>query len=269
MSQAPAELLAVAVSAARKAGAIISAAANHIDTLTIEQKSLNDFVSEIDRHSERSITDLLLQAFPSHKIIGEEYGSSGEDASTIVWYVDPLDGTTNFLRSIPHYCVSIAAYRNEQPLVSVVFDPTKDELFTATLGGGAWLNDRPIKTSASPSLHGALLATGVPYSGTYLAQLPQFLGTMQSLLAQHTSGIRRLGSAALDLAYVAAGRYDGYWEAGLKPWDIGAGMLLVQEAGGLCSDLAGGRSCMQSGDILAATPKVHSEMLTITSAHYS
>ena len=269
MSISASVLLNTAIDAAQKAGQILLRAAPNVSQLTIEQKSLNDFVSEVDRKAEQSIVNIIQDSFPSHRVIGEEFGEQGEQGAEVVWYVDPLDGTTNFLRSIPHYCVSIAAYHQQLPLVAVVFDPVKQEMFTAVADAGAYLNGAKISVASSRSLHGTLLATGVPYSGQYLDRLPVFLHTMQELLGEQTSGIRRLGSAALDLAYVAAGRYDGYWEAGLKPWDIAAGILLVQEAGGTCSDLLGEQNQLKCGDTLAANAKVHKEMLAITKSHYS
>ena len=262
------EILKVAIDAARAGGDIINANATRISSLNIEQKSLNDFVSEVDRQSEIAVKVLIHKSFPDHAFIGEEYGASGRDESEYTWHVDPLDGTTNFLRSIPHYCVSIGVCYLGVPYVAVVFDPVKKELYTAIKGQGAYLNDKPIAVAQLSNLNGALLATGVPFSGAYLDKIDSCLGTMNGVLHENTSGIRRLGSAALDLAYVAAGRYDGYWEAGLKSWDICAGLLLVQEAGGITSDLLGQPTSLFSGDVLAANRYVHAAMLTVSSVHY-
>ncbi len=262
------DLLDVAVRAARAGGEVINANSGKLNTLKVEEKSLNDFVSEVDRNSESAIKSVLHAAFPEHEIVGEEYGADGLFESDYTWYIDPLDGTTNFLRAIPHYCVSIGLVYERQIIVGVVLDPVKAELYTAARGQGAYLNGAPIEPAKKTSLHGCLLATGVPFSGTYLERLESFSNTMNELLHNNTSGIRRLGSAALDLAYVAAGRYDGYWEAGLKPWDICAGLLLVQEVGGATSDLMGAAENLKSGDVLAANKAVHAAMLTITSVHY-
>ncbi len=262
------DILTVAQQAARAGGSVITANAKRIGSLTIEQKSLHDFVSEVDRDAEQAIFAIIQAHFPQHSVLGEEYGAAGQAESDYSWIIDPLDGTTNFLRSIPHYCVSIGVCYRGDPCVAVVFDPVKQECFTAVKGQGSFLNDQPITVANLDGLKGALLATGVPYSGTYLAKLDGFLATMDGMLREQTSGIRRLGSAALDLAYVAAGRYDGYWEAGLKPWDICAGILLVQEAGGFTSDLQGKHTSLVSGDILAGNARVHADMLTITSLHY-
>lgn len=260
--------LEVAIRAAKLAGESIQRAAQNIAALKIEQKSLHDYVSEVDRHSEQLIVEVLSRQFPDHQILGEESGEHGDRNSEFRWVIDPLDGTTNFLRSIPHYAVSIALLQHGEVIAAVVFDPAKDDLFIAGKGQGASLNSRPLQVSRSNSIDGALLATGVPFSGVNLANLPAFSRTMESLLKQHTSGIRRLGSAALDLAYVAAGRYDGYWEAMLKPWDIAAGVLLVQEAGGVVSDFQGEHEYLKSGDIVAANPEVHQAIIAVTSSTY-
>lgn len=261
------ELLDVAIRAAKKAGSYVYTSVPHVRELQIEEKSLNDYVSEVDRESERIVRSELLKEFPDHCVLGEEFGAYGDSQARIKWIIDPLDGTTNFLRGIPHYAVSIAALADGKPVAGVVFDPAKDELFCAVMGDGATLNGVEISVTERP-MRGALLATGVPYSGHRLEQLPQFLTTMESLLGQQTSGIRRLGSAALDLAYVAAGRYDGFWEASLSIWDIAAGVLLVGEAGGQVSDFAVGDTMLDSGNIVAANRQVHSAMLTATSLNY-
>jgi myo-inositol-1(or 4)-monophosphatase len=252
-------ILATAVEAARTAGAFILDGSSRIDSLDIEQKSLHDYVSEIDRESEKLITSLVKERFPDHQILGEEYGVT-EGHSDFKWIIDPLDGTTNFLRGIAHYAVSIAIAEEGQIRYGVIYDPVKQELFTASRGEGAFLNDKRLSVSGIEKFDGALLATGVPFSGKLLAEVGSFSNAMEALLAQHTSGIRRLGSAALDLAYVAAGRYDGYWEASLKPWDIAGGILLVEEAGGLVADFKGNENYLESGDIVAATPAVFGPM---------
>ncbi len=260
-------ILEVAKQAARIGGEVIQEGAGRRDSLDIEQKSLHDYVSEVDRNSEHAIKSHILSAFPTHKIVGEEYGEHA-GLENIKWVIDPLDGTTNFLRGIPHYAVSIAVLRDGVPEYAVVFDPVKDEMFCASHGGGALLNDVPIGVSDLASSRGGLFATGVPFSGDNLTNIDRFTSTMVAILEQHTSGIRRLGSAALDLAYVAAGRYDGYWEANLKLWDIAAGVLLVTEAGGVVSDLRGNQDHLISGDVLAAGAGVHPDMARLTSRFY-
>ena len=265
----PATIMTVAIDAARAAGQLMLDASQDLAGLSIEQKSLHDYVSEVDRNCEVTIAGIVKHHFPDHAFVGEEFGGTGDDQAEFRWIVDPLDGTTNFLRAIPHYAVSIAVQQAGTIRHAVVYDPAKQELFTASLGEGAFLNNQLISVSRAADIRGALLATGVPFSGKNLAEIGSFTSALESMLAMHTSGIRRLGSAALDLAYVAAGRYEGYWEANLNAWDIAAGVLLVQEAGGQVSDLAGGDSWLQSGDIVAASPGVLQQMVSVTSQFYS
>ncbi len=264
------EILNTAILAAQQAGASIQQGAERLQRgkITVEQKSLNDFVSEVDRDAEQIIRDCIAQAHPEHAILGEEYGDGGSLNADYLWIIDPLDGTTNFLRGIPHYAVSIAVQYLGKSQVGVVYDPVKNEMFIAVEGQGATLNHRPISVTNAKSLRGALLATGVPFSGKLLEELDQFTGAMTTLLQQQTSGIRRLGAAALDLAYVAAGRYDGFWEANLKPWDIAAGALIVQEAGGSVSDFGGQQGFLDSGNIVACPEGVHAEMCKIIGEAY-
>lgn len=261
-------ILEVAVHAAKQAGSLIQSAAKDLSNLNVEQKSLHDYVSEVDRESESVITTIISKHFPEHGVLGEEYGDTGQSTSDVQWVVDPLDGTTNFLRSIPHYAVSIGVMSDNVVQHAVVFDPVKDEMFSASRGQGARLNDQPIEVSGATSVRGTLLSTGVPFSGQAADNLDAFTNTMRGLLAQDISGIRRLGSAALDLAYVAAGRYDGYWEGYLKIWDIAAGALLVQEAGGVVTDLHGQDLHLVSGNILAGGSNVHADMLKVTNVMY-
>ena len=210
------------------------------------------------------LTEDVLRAFPSHQVIGEEFGQSGAPVADYQWVIDPLDGTTNFVRGIPHFAVSIGILHCGEPYAGVVFDPIKQEMFVAQKGRGTRLNSQAVKVANRPGLRGALLSTGIPFSGQPLQQVEYFLSTLNRLLNQQTSGVRRLGAAALDLAYVAAGRYDGFWESHLKIWDIAAGVLLVTEAGGVVSELTGQDDFLASGNILAASPMVHLEMLKIT-----
>jgi myo-inositol-1(or 4)-monophosphatase len=261
-------ILDVAIQAAKLAGKSIQAAAVDISALNIEQKTLHDYVSEVDRESERIVVQKIQSEFPTHQIIGEEFGQQGSANAEFQWIIDPLDGTTNFLRSIPHYAVSIGVRKSGELEHAVVFDPAKNELFVASRGQGATLNGKPIQVAQLSSIRGALLSTGVPFSGKNLEEIDAFTATMTDLLALQTSGVRRLGAAALDLAYVAAGRYDGFWEAKLKVWDIAAGILLVEEAGGKVSDLKGEGDYFESGNIVAANSAVHDTMVSITKTNY-
>ena len=256
-------------SAAKRAGQLVLESANEVGSLQIEEKSKNDFVSEVDRKSEQLVRDIILQSFPEHTILGEEFGGSLDSLSKYCWVIDPLDGTTNFIRGIPHYAVSIALLEHGRPVVACIYDPSKNECFFAEEGRGAFLNDLQISCSDRDSISGGLYATGVPFSGVLLDNLACFNGTMTDILQTQTSGIRRLGSAALDLAYVAAGRYDGFWEANLKIWDIAAGVLLVQEAAGAVCDLGGGANYLSSGHILASNWGSHKHLLQITQKNYS
>lgn len=254
--------LNIAIRAARKAGDTISRAVDRTDRLKITVKDQNDFVSEIDKKAESQIIDVIKKAYPDHAILAEESGShSGDD---YLWIIDPLDGTTNFIHGFPQFSVSIALQYKGRLEVAVVYDPMRQELFTATRGGGAQMNDRRIRVSGHRGLPGSLLGTGFPYKN--FSRLDSYLGMLKSLITQ-TSGIRRPGSAALDLAYVAAGRLDGFWEMGLKPWDIAAGVLIVQEAGGLITDLRGGHDFMETGDIVAGNSKMIKGMLQTIHPH--
>lgn len=262
------ELLDTACKAAVEAGQFIQQGAQNRRDLLIEQKSLYDYVSEVDRGAEAIIREHISQHFPDHAVLGEELGSSDKGESDYQWVIDPLDGTTNFVRGIPHYAVSIAIFFQAELIVGVVFDPVKNDLFTAVKGQGAFLNKYAIQASDLPSVEGALLATGIPFNGENLQKIEMFSNAMQALLAQKTAGIRRLGSAALDLAYVAAGRYDGFWEANLKIWDIAAGVLLVQESGGYVSDFQGSDDFLRSGHIIASGSVMHSAMCSVVGEAY-
>lgn len=250
-------MLNTAIKAASEAGEIITYNASKIDQLTIQQKGVNDFVSEVDKMAEEQIIFLLKKAYPDHSILGEESGKHVVEGSDYEWVIDPLDGTTNYLYGLPHYAVSIALQHKGRLAVGVVYDPVKDEMFSASRGGGARLNNRRLRVSGRPSMHNALLTTGFPYKPEQ--DLPLFIKTLEALIPD-TAGIRRPGSASLDLAYVAAGRFDGFWEFTLNAWDIAAGVLIVEEAGGLVGDLIGGNTHMETGNILAASPKVFKEM---------
>jgi myo-inositol-1(or 4)-monophosphatase len=251
-------MLNTAIKAAREAGEIITYHASKIDQLDVQQKGVNDFVSEVDKKAEEQIIFLLKKAYPEHSILGEESGQHYVEGSDYEWIIDPLDGTTNYLYGIPHYAVSIALLYKGRLKVGVVYDPIKDEMFSAARGEGARVNNRRLRVSERTSLENALLTTGFPYKPDQ--DVPLYIKTLEALLP-NTAGIRRPGSASLDLAYVAAGRFDGFWEFKLNSWDIAAGVLIVQEAGGLVGDLVGGNSHMKTGDILAASPKVFKEMV--------
>jgi len=257
-------MLNMAIKAAHEAGDIIARSADRIDQLQIENKDKNDFVTEIDRTAEDTIIGILKKAYPDHAFLGEESGrheGSGDKPNQYEWIIDPLDGTTNFLYGIPHFAVSIALKKDGKLDQAVIYDPMKDDLFYASRGGGAFLNKRRMRVSKRLSLSGALLTTGVPYRPDQDDLIDPYFQTMKALIVD-TAGVRRPGAASLDLAYVAAGRYDGFWEFGLHEWDIAAGCLLVQEAGGLVGDLQGGATHLKSGDIVAASPKVFKDMVT-------
>ena len=255
-------MLNTAVKAARRAGSIISRASRNLDILSVTQKAINDFVSEVDREAEQAIIKILHDAYPDHSILAEESGASGR--SEFQWIIDPLDGTTNFLHGFPQYAVSIALSHKGVLTQAVIYDPTRNDLFTATRGNGAYLNDHRIRVSKRIKLQQSLLGTGFPFKefslvDTYLAMFRD--------LTQKSTGVRRAGAAALDLAYVAAGRLDGFWQFGLGPWDMAAGSLLITEAGGLVGDLEGNSGYLQSGNIVAGNPKIFSQLVQALAPH--
>ncbi|WP_041523410.1 inositol monophosphatase family protein [Gilvimarinus agarilyticus] len=259
-------MLNIALRAARKAGELIERAAERVDLVSIEEKGRNDFVTEVDKAAEKEIIYHLKKAYPDHSIIGEEGGSQPGANTDVEWIIDPLDGTTNFIHGIPQYSVSIACRIKGQLEHAVVYDPIKREEFTASRGRGAALNGRRIRVSSRRGLPGALIGTGIPFSGYALENISPYLAALQEIAGQ-TSGIRRPGSAALDLAYVAAGRFDAFWEMNLNSWDMAAGILLVKEAGGLVSDFHGGHNYMDSGNIVCGGPKVFKPILQIVKKH--
>jgi myo-inositol-1(or 4)-monophosphatase len=255
-------LLNIAVRAARRAGEVIVRSLNHLDSLTVTSKSRNDFVSEVDTQAEAEIIGIIRKFYPDHAFLAEESGQSGE--SDTVWIIDPLDGTTNFLHQNPVFAVSIACQQKGRLEHAVVYDPMRQELFTASRGGGAHLDNRRIRVSKQRGLEGALIATGFPYRAN-IRYIDPYLA-MLKIAMEKTAGIRRPGSAALDLAYVAAGRVDAFWEFGLAPWDTAAGTLLIQEAGGRISTL-GGAEYKQEGHVLAGTPLVYGALLEEFAPH--
>ena len=255
-------MLNTAVRAARRAASVIQRASNNLDLIKPERKGLNNFASEVDRAAEKAIVDIILEAYPKHAILAEEGGMQGD--SDYTWIIDPLDGTTNYLHGYPHYAISIALKHKEVITQAVVYDPSRNELFSATRGVGAFLNDRRIRVSKTRDLKDALINTGLPcYNLTHLATYTPILHDV----IQQCVGVRSSGSAALDLAYAACGRVDAYFELGLQLYDFAAGALLVQEAGGLVTDVHGEEEYMKSGDILVGTPRVFGQLLKILSTH--
>ena len=251
-------LLNIAIRAAREAAKVIVRDIDRVDTLDVSVKGRNDFVSEVDRRAEHAIISTIRRSYPDHAVLGEESGADGE--SDHVWVIDPLDGTTNYLHGFPVFCVSIAIKYRGKVEHGVIYDPLRNELFTASRGRGAQLNDRRIRVSRRLGLEGALLGTGFPYRD--LNQLDEYLAVFRELITR-TAGIRRAGSAALDLAYVAAGRMDGFWEYGLKEWDVAAGTLLIQEAGGTVTDFQGEETYLATGDIVGGGLRVHGAILEV------
>ena len=252
-------MLTTAVKAARRAGNIINRGARDLDLLKVSSKGPKDFVSEIDHAAVAAIVETLLGAYPTHAILAEEGTAKGENADAeYVWIIDPLDGTTNFLHGFPQYCVSIALEHRGVVTQGVIYDPVRNDLFTATRGRGAFQNDRRIRVSKRHHLRDCLIGTGFPFrDGSFL---DTYLAMMREMIT-HTAGLRRPGAAALDLAYVAAGCYDGFFEVGLNPWDVAAGSLLVLEAGGLIGDLSGEGDYLRGGQVIAANPKIFAQMV--------
>ncbi len=251
-------LLNIAVKAARRAGAIINRAALDRTQLEIRAKRANDFVTQVDKSAEAAIIDIIRQAYPDHAILAEESGDLPVHKAEYRWVIDPLDGTTNFIHGFPQYCVSIAIQHRGATAHGVVYDPAKNELFTASKGGGAFLDDRRMRVTKCAQLKDALVGTGFPFKE--MSRLDWYFKQLREVM-QHSAGVRRAGAAALDLAYVAAGRMDAFWEMGLAPWDMAAGALMIQEAGGLVGNFSGDAGYLESGDIAAASPKVFPQLL--------
>jgi myo-inositol-1(or 4)-monophosphatase len=260
------ELLETAVAAAR-AGSKVLCRWFRSGDLDVALKGENDFVTRADRESEAAVLGEIRRRFPDHRILAEEGGGEGGGAgSEYQWLVDPLDGTTNFLQGLPVWCVSVACKRGDRLVAAVVHDPAGDNLFSAALGGGARWNGRPMSTSSQPGLAGSFLATGYPFRAH--ATLDVYLAVFREVFLQ-AKAVRRCGSAALDLAYTAAGVYDGFFEFRLSPWDIGAGVLLVREAGGVVTDLDGGERFFAGGNLVAGAPGVQRELRAAVAAHTS
>ena len=250
-------MLNIAVRAARRAGSIINRAALDGAGLEVRAKRMNDFVTRVDHAAEEAIIETVRKAYPDHAVLAEESGETVGQAE-YQWIIDPLDGTTNFIHGFPQYCVSIAIRHRDALAHGVVYDPTKNELFTASKGRGAFLNDRRIRVSKCSRLADALVGTGFPFKEG--ARIDLYTNQLKKIM-QGSAGVRRAGAAALDLAYVACGRLDAFWEMGLSAWDMAAGALMVQEAGGLVGDLRGEAGYLESGEIACATPKVFPGLL--------
>ncbi len=254
-------MLNVAIKAARAAGAIINRAALDVESVRVAQKQVNDFVTEVDQAAERMIIETLLGAYPGHGILGEESGKEfGAKDSDYVWIIDPLDGTTNFIHGFPVYCVSIALAVKGKIEHAVVYDPTRNDLFTATRGRGAFLNERRIRVSKRAQLKDCLISTGFPFrpGDNFRAYMRMF-----AEITQRTAGVRRPGAAALDLAYVASGFTDGFFETGLSIWDVAAGSLLVTEAGGLVGNFTGEADFLEQAECLAGNPRAYGQLVGI------
>ncbi len=256
-------MINIALRAARKAGENIVRASDDLDRIDVVAKGVNDYVSEVDVNAEQEIIYQLQKAYPDHAILGEETGLTGSADAEYQWIIDPLDGTTNYARGIPHYAISVACLHKGKLEHAVIVDPVRREEFTASRGRGAQLNGRRLRVSKRNSLDGALLGTGIPFKGHCDDKLEAYAKTVE-LLAGECAGIRRAGAASLDLAYVAAGRLDAFWEIGLAKWDIAAGALLIKEAGGLVADINASDNYLESGNIVCGSPKCFKAVLQVT-----
>jgi myo-inositol-1(or 4)-monophosphatase len=250
-------MLNIAVRAARKAGSVINRATLDGAGFEVRAKQQNDFVTRVDHAAEEAILEIVRKSYPDHAVLAEESGAAA-GAAEYQWIIDPLDGTTNFIHGFPQYCVSIAVRHRDVLAHGVIYDPNRNELFTASQGRGAFLNDRRIRVSKCLRLGDALIGTGFPFREG--ARIDLYTNQLKNLM-QKTAGVRRAGAAALDLAYVACGRLDAFWELGLSPWDMAAGALMIQEAGGLVGDLRGDSGYLESGEIACATPKIYPTLL--------
>ena len=259
MSRSLHPMLNIAIRAARAAGAIINRAALDIEVLHVTAKGPNDFVSEVDRAAEQAIIEILLEAYPGHGILAEESGRAhGAKDSEYVWIIDPLDGTTNFLHGFPVYAVSIALAYRGQVQQGVVYDPARNDLFFASRGRGAFMNDRRLRVSKRTRIADALIGTGFPFRKG--DNFKRYVKMFEEVMT-HCAGLRRPGAASLDLCYVAAGWYDGFFETGLSPWDIAAGSLMITEAGGLIGNFTGDADFLHQREVVAGTPKVYGQLV--------
>ncbi|PUA19232.1 inositol monophosphatase family protein [Glaciimonas sp. PCH181] len=261
-------MLNTAIKAARRGAAVISRASFDLDLLEVAKKAHNDFVTQVDQAAEAAIIDVLKNAYPDHAILAEESGASANlhDENENVWIIDPIDGTTNFIHGFPQYCVSIALQHRGQITQAVIYDPTRNDLFTASKGAGAYLNEKRIRVSKRVRIADGLIGTGFPFSVTDGPVMDEYI-KMFRVMTQNCAGLRRPGSAALDLAYVAAGRLDGFFEKGLKPWDIAAGTLLITESGGIVGNFVGDSDYLYKGDVLAGNPKIFAQLVSLLSPY--
>ncbi|MFP1682315.1 inositol-1-monophosphatase [Alloalcanivorax sp. C16-1] len=258
----------IALRAARQAGTLIRRAAENSDPLKVDRKGANDFVTQVDKAAEARIIEVIRKAYPDHGILAEEGGEQPGrgDGADYLWVIDPLDGTTNFIHGFPQYAVSIALKIKGRVEHGVVYDPLREEEFTASRGRGAALNGRRLRVTGRASLDGALIGTGFPFRKDQMAYLDAYMGMFRAI-AEDAAGLRRPGAAALDLAWLAAGRTDGFFELGLQEWDMAAGTLLITEAGGLVGDLVGGHNHLSRGNLVAGTPKVFKGLLQKIKPH--
>ena len=257
-------MLNIGIRAARNAGKIIAKAYEDLEKVETYSKGANDYVTNVDQAAEKAIIETIQKSYPEHGIVAEESGVTQGTNSEYQWVIDPLDGTNNFVKGIPHFAVSIALRIKGKTEHGVIYDPLRNELFTASRGNGAQLNGYRLRTSKLRDLNGAMIATGLPFKQKHLTE--NYLGMLNAVFTE-CGDIRRAGSAALDLAYVAAGRHDGYFELGLKPWDLAAGELIAREAGALVTDIAGGYNFYKSGNIVVANAKILKQMLSLVREH--
>lgn len=255
-------MLNIAIRAARSAGDIITRSVDSLGTLRINVKGHNDFATEVDRRAEEEIIRILHAAYPDHAILAEETGM--KSGNEFQWIIDPLDGTTNFMHGFPHFAVSIALQHKNQLEQAVIYDPIRQDLFTASRGQGATLNNRRIRVSRQTQLEGAFLGTGFPFKNR--DSIEPYLDIFRDIFSI-TAGVRRAGAASLDLAYVAAGKLDGFWEIGLQPWDMAAGCLMIQEAGGVVTDFVNQSNFLGSGNVVCGNPKMHALLLEKIEPH--
>lgn len=265
MTPHPREFETVACAAAREAGRVLRRRFREAAPLHVRQKGLHDYVTEVDHEAETAVLRVLGNCYPDHVVMSEESSPEARHAP-LRWVVDPLDGTTNFIHGVPTFAVSVALEDSAGPLAAAIYDPLNEELFHAHRGGGARLNGRPMSCTTIEGPAQALIATGFPFRE--LTRVKPYMSAFETLI-RTTAGLRRAGSAAIDLAYTACGRYDGFWEIGLSRWDIAAGVLLVTEAGGTVTDVGGGTGYLETGDIVAAGPRMHAVLLGVTRSAFA
>ncbi|OGT33444.1 MAG: inositol monophosphatase [Gammaproteobacteria bacterium RIFCSPHIGHO2_02_FULL_39_13] len=255
-------MLNIAIQAARQASRIILRFMDQLDKVEVSQKDQNDFVTQVDKMSEKIIITEIQKAYPHHAILAEESGSHNSSNEEYCWIIDPLDGTRNFMHGFPQFAISIAVMKKNIPELGMIYDPIRQELFTATRGQGAYVNSRRMRISTAKKLASALIGTGFPYKNKNKDCVKNYVTTFEKVLT-HCGDIRRAGSATLDLAYVAAGRLDGFWESDLKIWDMAAGVLMIKEAGGMISDFHDGELYLEQGAVVAGNAKIHKELLAL------